>query len=128
MEDSIMMYQENIHNKVDNTLNSLDGVQRAAPAPFFFTRLQARLQEKENIWEKISLIVKRPAVAFATIAFVLVLNAFAFLKQQSQASPVQPMSNTELNEQDLNSAYDFASKTNYTLSKIWNEDEQPVKK
>jgi hypothetical protein len=122
-----MMSQDNIEKKVDNALSSIDGIQRATPAPFFFTRLQARLQEQLSIWEKISLTINRPAVAFATIAFVLVLNAFAFLKQ-SESSPVQSMSNTELNEQDINSAYDFASKTNYTLSKIWNQDEQPVKK
>jgi len=123
-----MMSQENIQKKVDDALNSIEGIQRAAATPFFFTRLQARLQEKETIWEKISLLINRPAVAFATIAFVLVLNAFAFLKQQSQADPVQSISNAELNEQDINSAYDFASKTNYTLSKIWNQDEQQVKK
>jgi len=124
-----MIEQHDIEKRSEEALNSLDGIQRAVPAPYFFTRLQVRLREKITIWENITRFINRPAIAFATILFVLALNAFAFLKQQSQPAAAVPSFSMDLNEQSMNDVYDFASKTNNTLLKIWNqENEQPVKK
>lgn len=126
-----MMEQHDIEKRSVETLNSLDGIQRATPAPYFFTRLQARLQEKIPVWESISIMLNRPAVAFATISFVLVLNAFAFLKQQSHheaESAATPSITLEMNEQNMTNVYDFASKTNNSLLKIWNTENEQVKK
>src|SRR5689334_23060070 len=123
-----MQKQHEIEKKSEETLNSLEGIQRAVTAPYFFTRLQARLKEKIPLWESLSIMLNRPAVAFATISFVLVLNAFAFLKQQShQEAPASPLS-VDTNEQDMTNVYDFASKTNNTLLKIWNTENEQVKK
>lgn len=135
MQDNVklqaMMQQHEIDKKADETLDSLEGIQRATPAPYFFTRLQARLQEKIPLWENISIMLNRPAVAFATISFVLVLNAFVFLKQQSHhdADTVSaPPVAVEMNEQNMTNVYDFASNTNNTLLKIWNTENEQVKK
>ena len=32
----------------EHILNSLDGLQKASPGPFFYTRVQARLQKRRN--------------------------------------------------------------------------------
>ena len=125
-----MMSENNIERKIDDTLLSIEGIQRATPAPFFFTRLQARLQTSVTVWEKITLLINRPAVAFATISFVLVINAFAFLWQQSQAveQSAIPSAAADFGDQNINNVYDFAAKTNNTLLKIWNEDAKQTKK
>lgn len=123
-----MMQQHDIEKKSAETLNSLDGIQRATPGSYFFTRLQVRLKEKMPLWESISNMLSRPTVAFATISFVLVLNAFAFLKQQSQNELTATPIASDVNEQNMTNVYDFATKTNNSLLKIWNTENEQVKK
>jgi hypothetical protein len=113
----------NIERKVEETLNSLDGIQRATPAPYFYTRLTARLDRNEkNIWEKFGTFISRPTIAFATIFIILLLNTMALFKKDS---PVRSAI-IEQSEQTLNNAYDVASNTtNNTILTIWNpEDDQ----
>ena len=64
-----------LENRVNATLNSLDHVQRATPGPFFFTRVQARLnKEEKSSWEQIGSFIGRPQIAFAGLCLVIVLN------------------------------------------------------
>lgn len=74
--------QENINNKIDNALNSLDGMEHASVKPFFFTRLEARMQKEKNTWEKISSFVARPVIAFACICLVIMINAAVIFSSQ----------------------------------------------
>lgn len=84
------MKDEFINKKVDTVLNSLDKIERASPAPFLFTRLEARMQNERNAWSKISSFVARPAVAFACICFVLLINAIViFLSNKPGTSLTQ---------------------------------------
>jgi uncharacterized membrane protein YdfJ with MMPL/SSD domain len=72
------MKDKSIENKIDNTLSSIDTIQRAMPAPFFYTRLMARLNRTDqSFWENFSVFVARPAIAFATILLVISINIFA---------------------------------------------------
>jgi hypothetical protein len=62
---------------VNETLGSLDGIQKAEPKPFMFTRIMARVNQKEEtIWEKLASLVSNPAVAFATVILFIAINAF----------------------------------------------------
>lgn len=58
--------------RIDDILQSLDGIQRAEPQPFFYTRLQAKLDvpDETNNWRWLS----KPAFSFATLLLLLVLN------------------------------------------------------
>lgn len=63
--------------EIEKILESMDGISKASPRPFFFTRLEARMMYKEkNVWEKLSIFLSRPIVAFASICLVLMINAF----------------------------------------------------
>jgi len=74
-----MRHKENIAQKVEQALNSLDGAQKASPGPFFFTRVQARLQkQRSNRWELVTSFITRPAVALGGLCIVILLNAVAF--------------------------------------------------
>lgn len=65
-------------NKVDEILNSLDGMKRAEARPFMYTRVMARLQEDDvkSVWGRTVAFIARPAVAFACLAAVIVTNLF----------------------------------------------------
>jgi hypothetical protein len=58
---------------IEEIINSLDGIERAEPAPFLFTRVHARYLKNEN--NEVSTIfrfVTRPSFVMA-IAFVIIL-------------------------------------------------------
>jgi len=79
-----------IHKKLDDVMHSMDNINRASPRPFFFTRLEAIMQNEKNIWGKLSSFVARPVVAFACICFVLIINAMViFLSNNSGNSLAQ---------------------------------------
>ena len=82
-----MNKQPDIRKKVEATLESLDGIQRAEPTPYFFTRLKARLErDQKNIWEKTGMFLARPAVAIAGLFFILALNAFILFQKEETNS------------------------------------------
>jgi hypothetical protein len=122
-----MMKKNNIQQRVEDAMESLDGIQQVAPAPFFYTRLKARLERAEkSVWETIGSFISRPAVVFATICLVLLLNVTVLFRGHSSeiATP-----SADQNEQTLNNAYDVASSTNTTILNIWSPDnEHTIKK
>lgn len=68
--------------KIEEALNSLDGIQRAEPQPFFYTRVIGRLQKEERtIWETMGSFISRPAVVIAGLCAILVVNGFILLNQ-----------------------------------------------
>ena len=75
-----------VHKKVDEVMHSVDGIKRASPRPFLFTRLEARMLNEKNIWIKLSSFVARPVVAFACICFVLIINAMVIFLLNSAGS------------------------------------------
>ena len=77
--------QNNINKKIEDAMHSIDGIDKAQPKPFFFTRLEARMEKENNIWVKITSFVTRPVVAFVCICLVIMINAFVILS--SSLSP-----------------------------------------
>ena len=75
---------------IENIVTSLDGLQKASPGDFFYTRVQARLQKDEiTQWGRIASFITRPAVALATLCVICLLNAAAlFYQHQSSANSV----------------------------------------
>jgi len=69
-----MMKDENIQQKIETALNSLNGIRRAELSPYFYTRVEAALQPAPSPWENIVQALTRPAVAFAVFFSILVLN------------------------------------------------------
>lgn len=67
--------QKDINRKIEDTLNSLEGIKKASASSFFFTRLEARMQKKKNVWDEVSSFVSRPVIVFAGILLILLINA-----------------------------------------------------
>ena len=96
-----------IQKKIDEVLASVDSIQRAAPNPFFYTRLEARLlRNRYNFWEKVSRAVSRPVVAVAALALVLILNAAVVVQGVNAVDNVPELSEMASTE-DLRSSATF---------------------
>jgi hypothetical protein len=87
-----MKQQRDIEKRVEETLNSLDGIQRATPQPWLFSRVKAKLQqdqeEERTVWGTISSFLSKPAVAIAGLFLILFLNGVFLYNQQKDVSPV----------------------------------------
>ncbi|RYG03066.1 MAG: hypothetical protein EOO02_09245 [Chitinophagaceae bacterium] len=70
----------NTNRKVDEVMQSLEGIRRAEAPPFIPGRvLQKILDRKErSMWEKFAEMIARPSVAFALVFVVLLLNTYFF--------------------------------------------------
>lgn len=84
-----MKKQYDIEEEIERTLQSLDGIQPATPKPFFYTRLQGRMEQRlltKKSW------LFRPVYAFSALGLVLLLNfmtiyTFTHSTTQSSATP-----------------------------------------
>ena len=93
------MKKQEIENKIEKALSSLDHVSRVGPGPFFYTRVQARLNRKDRtLWEKVSLFISQPAVAFAVICLVISMNTLVIF--QSERTPVRTEQNGVASSED----------------------------
>ena len=73
-----------IQKKVEEAMESLADIKRASPDPFLFTRLQARIsREDSSIWERMTRLVSRPAIAFMTVSLVLILDVAVAVNENS---------------------------------------------
>jgi uncharacterized membrane protein YdfJ with MMPL/SSD domain len=87
--------QEKFIKKMEDTLHSIDGIEKASPRPFFFTRLEARMNREKNAWEKIASFVARPVVALASISLVIMINAVVVFSS-SDAKDATASQNNEI--------------------------------
>lgn len=105
-----MKKEQNISQEIESTLSSLDGVQRAEPGDFFFTRLQARMQRSgaADAWERFIAIVTRPSVAIAGVVLVLAVNTIMFV--QLKPAPERPDQQAML-QQDMEDEFQLGMNT-----------------
>ena len=82
-----MKQRKDTEKRVEETLNSLDGIQRAEPQPWLFSRVKRRLmQEEKTAWGVIGSFLARPAIAIAGLCFILILNGFLLFNQEKESS------------------------------------------
>ena len=87
--------QKKFDKRIEDALKSVDGIKKASPGPFFFTRVEARMQREKNIWEEISSFVARPLVAFACICLIIMINA-AVIVSSEKSNEAPSNQNNEL--------------------------------
>jgi hypothetical protein len=73
------MKNENIERRIEETLNSLDGLQHAEANPFLYTKMEQRLRNKHEGVASGNTFYR---LAFALIIFI-VLNVFTYTKFHS---------------------------------------------
>lgn len=81
-----MKQKPDIENNLERALDSLDGVKRATPGPYFFTRLRARMAREEKEWGGVIGLISRPVYALAIICVVLSINTWIVFKDTTETS------------------------------------------
>ena len=98
-----------IQEEVENTLNSLDGIQRAAANPYLFTRITARLEgEEKSFWSRALTFLSRPSVAVPAIVLTILINTAIFFEFRSQKTQIP-----QEDEQAFASEYNLSDNTIY---------------
>jgi hypothetical protein len=105
--------EENLQKRIEETLNSWDGAQRAAVKPFLHTRVMAKLAAKKETksgW--IPSLLARPMVAVAMICAVLAVNGWFLFggKKEEGARP----GDTEQTVSALITDYNLENSYTYT--------------
>ncbi len=112
-----MSKHSNIDHKVEEALESLQGIRRAETAPFMHTRVMARLQKEDSsAWSKAAYFIARPVVALATLCAVIAFNALIVLnKEKLKATRVPVAFTTASSSGEIAQDDDFllASNTTY---------------
>ena len=112
-----MKIRPEIQQKVEETLESLNGIQRAEPQPFFYTRLIGRLQREERgIWETIGSFLSRPVVAIVSLCLILILNVFILTRPESTQSASSSVVTSDLTSPD--SEYILASSNSFDYENL----------
>lgn len=94
-------------------MRSLDEVQRAEPAPYFYTRLMARIQQSRpaDAWERLIALITRPSVAITAMALILTANGFMFASQfrnkTELAETVQQQTFADEYQLGINTFYEY---------------------
>lgn len=104
-----------VNRKVEEALESLDGMQRASANPFLFTRIQQLLKERNSPWEKVASFLARPAFAVMVVAVFVSVNIWAATKRNE----VNMAKSQQVSEQMLASEY---SSPNFNLMPEQNTD------
>jgi hypothetical protein len=85
-----MKHGNDIEKKVEETLNSLDGIKRATPQPWLFSRIKARLSREEaeerTVWGTMGSFLSKPVVAIAGLCLILLFNGAVLLNQPKEGS------------------------------------------
>lgn len=71
-----MENKSEMEKKIEGTLNSINHIDRASMPPYFFTRLEARMQKEKSVWEKLTFFLSNPVLAFGSICLILFLNIY----------------------------------------------------
>ena len=75
--------------RIEETLSALDNLTRTGPGPFFYTRVQARMQSyKRSVLDSVIAFLARPAVAVSMAVAVILFNGLVLIETNN--SPNNP--------------------------------------
>lgn len=73
--------------EIEEILNSLDGMQRAAPQPYLFTRIMGRMRKDEKTADRVIFrLITRPVLALAIGCFFIGLNTYFIVERLDTVS------------------------------------------
>src|SRR5262245_33013952 len=87
-----MKHNDDIGKRIEEVLNSINGIKRAEPEPWLFERIKARLNreqaEEKTVWGALGSFLSRPAVVIAGLCVILVFNGVLLFNQPARTSSV----------------------------------------
>jgi hypothetical protein len=103
--------EPSLQNKIDSALSSLDDLQKASAPNFFYTRLQARIENTQNETAFSFLGIAKPAFLIVTLSLFLLMNSFMITKLVKQKTDTSSSGKPSL--QSFASEYDLNNSVNY---------------
>ena len=98
------MQKKNIEKLVKQTLQSFEGAKRAEPKPFLLTRVMAAINKNasdKNAWSRAGAFISKPGIAFAGIAFIILINVSILFLKKDDADKVPVTQNSTLVTDDF---------------------------
>lgn len=107
-----MKMSEHMNKRLEEMMGSLDGIQKADPGPWFFTRLNNRLlNQRKSLWAQAGSFLSRPAVAFGGILSILLLNVALVISERNDVPVPAAASHTVITDNEYitasNSSFDY---------------------
>ncbi|TAD82718.1 MAG: hypothetical protein EAY75_16005 [Bacteroidetes bacterium] len=96
--------------QIEATLNSLDGIERAAANPFLYTRVQAKLMAQLGPWEKAARLLSKPALAICIVILAMATN-LVVVSAQKNAKAVATAPEPDFSSEFATVNYAFAEPT-----------------
>ena len=97
------MDTKKIAQLVDETINSMDGAQRAEPAPYLLTRINAKMgMQQFSTWERVGAFLGRPGVAFCLVIFLVILNLVIYSSRDTFNSSAMQATQVSADEYSMN--------------------------
>ncbi len=85
--------EEKFNKKIEEAMCSINGIEKASLPPFFFTKLEARLQKEKNSWERLTSFIAQPAVVFASICLIIMINAIVIFSSSNKTNLIAQQTN-----------------------------------
>jgi hypothetical protein len=86
--------------EINKTLAALEGIEKAIPRPFFYTRLEAKMQQR---YAPLPQFAMRPAFIWASLALIFVVNISVVINYSQKSSGNEEQNlNTFASEYRLN--------------------------
>ena len=71
----MMKPYHNIEKQIEDTLNSINGIERATPAPYLLTRINQQRNKVDTSWlESLTRFLTKPAIAVLVLFFIIMIN------------------------------------------------------
>ena len=99
-----------IERRIEETMNSLEGMHRAEANPFLYTRIQARLSGQKSVLDRVAAFAGKPAFAFAILVIVLVTNISVMMESPSAPEQLNELSQLAVSDQyssNVANIYDY---------------------
>lgn len=81
-----MKQEDNRIKRVEEILDSLDGITRASADPHLYTRIRGRLEEDRSAWSGVASFLSRPMVAFSLVILLLAANTWIILQSRTRVT------------------------------------------
>ncbi len=102
-----MKVEKNIEEKINQTLNSLEGLGKAEASPFFYSKLEVRMQDELTSSIGRFAFVGNLKMSMAVLGIIMVLNVTSlFLLSGSEQQTTAGGSDVDLISQDYFSGTD----------------------
>ncbi len=99
---------------VDEIIESVEGIQRANPSPYFYAKLMHKMNAFEEKKSHSFIFQFKPVLIIGALTFVFVMNAFLLIKQTNNRHQSQiGISKKASSVNDFSSEYNLNTTTVY---------------